>query len=165
MDVTNRCEATVGWGLALLITFTPLAFGTVEMWSIAMMEWGVVTLFIVFVFGRLWDQSGTRPTFRWTGLELPLLLFIALCLAQTVPIPQSLLANLSPGSARMYTMPGLDEVIDREQTGVEKAKRDTTDNDPILHPSDLPRRPISVNVTETRVRIRSLIVFVFLFDI
>src|SRR5258705_11314261 len=106
-SLPEMCDRVTRWGLVGLIVLTPLAFGTVEPWSIAMMEWGVVTLTLVFCLGRLWPrQDMPRPDgIALTGMELPLGLFILFCALQTAPLPPRLLEWLSPGSARMYQGP------------------------------------------------------------
>ena len=102
----EHCNRIVRWGLLALIVFTPLAFGTVEDWSIAIMEWGIVTLCLVFVAGRLWPAGQTRRRGIWrTGLEWSFGLFLLFCLVQTVPLPMAWLSIVSPGSARLYSTP------------------------------------------------------------
>src|SRR5437773_7707313 len=90
-----------------LIVFTPLAYGTVEPWSIAIMEWGVVSLLLIYLLSRVYpgrDDTATsskaaRP--RLLGLAMSIGLFIVLCVLQTVPLPIGWLRTVSPGSARM----------------------------------------------------------------
>src|SRR5438034_9913513 len=91
-----------------LIGFTPLAYGTVEPWSIAILEWGVVSLLLVYLLSRVYpgrDQTATpskavRP--RLLGLAIPIGLFLVLCVLQTVPLPIRWLRTVSPGSAGLY---------------------------------------------------------------
>jgi len=84
--MTIVCDRIVKWGLAALVAFTPLAFGTVEAWAIALMEWGIFTLLLVFLLGRLWATAESpRAAIRWSGLELPLGLFLVFCALQTAP--------------------------------------------------------------------------------
>src|SRR6266571_4224805 len=101
------CDRITRWGLVGLIVFTPLAFGTVEPWSIAIMEWGIVTLALVFWLGRLWPgREAATENSAFTGLEIPLGSFLLFCVLQTVPLPMHLLQLISPGSAHMYERPG-----------------------------------------------------------
>src|SRR6266702_2273825 len=126
-----------------LIGFTPLAYGTVEPWSIAIMEWGVVSLLLVFLLSRFYpgrDDTATssnaaRP--RLLPLAMPIGLFIILCILQTVPLPIRWLRAVSPGSARLY------ESVDFESW--ERA-------DPLLLTHESERRPISVNPGRTARR-------------
>ncbi len=107
ITVPVLCDRITRWGLVGLIVFTPLAFGTVEPWSIAIMEWGIVTLALVFWLGRLWPgREATTGNSAFTGLEIPLGSFLLFCVLQTVPLPMHLLQRISPGSAHMYERPG-----------------------------------------------------------
>src|SRR5438445_8826129 len=102
-DLPMVCDRVVQWGLAALIAFTPLAFGTVEPWALAAMEWGIVTLALAFGLGQLWPTSGIqRPRVAASGVEAPLVAFILLCVLQTIPMPLAWLRTVSPGSFRMY---------------------------------------------------------------
>jgi O-antigen ligase len=135
--------------LVALIAFTPLAFGTVEPWAIALMQWGIVSLVLVFVLGRLWAFGPRlREGAQRTGLELPIGLFIVFCLLQTVPLPLPWLAGLSPGSARMYQAVGLRGWAATE--GVEPAR--ATMSDPLLEMEPPSRRPVSVHPGKTLAR-------------
>jgi len=154
------CDGIVRWGLVALVAFTPLAFGTVEAWSVAIMKWGIVTLILFAVGGRaLGRESGRAPLLPGTGLVLPLVLFLLLCTLQMVPIPGPWLQAASPGSARAYASaaPGslnegalaarhFDSMV--EQIGLEPMPA---------------RRPISVNPEATAARLELLAVFFGLF--
>jgi len=103
IEVAGLCDRIVKWGLVVLIAFTPLAFGTVEPWSMAFMEWCTVTLFLVFLLGGLWRaERQPEAAGRFSGLELPTGLFLLFCMFQTVPLPARWVAWLSPGSSRLY---------------------------------------------------------------
>lgn len=153
-DLPDWCDRVVRWGLVSLIAFTPFAFGTVEPWSQALMQWGIVTLLMTFLLGRLWRRApGAASTLGATGLEVPLGLFLAFCLLQTVPLPLPWLERISPGSARMYQAVDLSDVdqagpTDRAETSVDKS---------LLHLSGPARRPVSVKPAETRSRVRLVV--------
>ena len=154
------CDATVRWGLVALLAFTPLAFGSVEAWAMSIMEWGVVTLILVEWAGHAARGGGGRlRAIVRSRLFLPLVLFLGLCIMQTVPLPPSWLEVLSPGSARAYASAGRETLrndavaADRfdamaAQIGVEKMPD---------------RRPISVNPEATAARVQLLAVFLGLF--
>src|SRR5881397_3963779 len=101
MTVPQACDQVIRWGLVALIVFTPLAFGTVEPWSIALMEWGITTLLLFFLLSRLWPSRGPRvaksPREPGLPLILPIGLFLVLCILQTVPVPMRWLQVVSPG--------------------------------------------------------------------
>ncbi len=75
--------------------FAPLAFGTVELWSTAMMEWLVMAATISLLFFRLLKKD--RTFYSPPGL-IALLLFSLYLFLQTVPLPIALLKVISPAS-------------------------------------------------------------------
>jgi len=96
-------EKIVQWGLVALLIFTPAAFGSVEGWSLTLMEWGIITLFLLFLLSRAWPGRESRHrSIRATGLEVPLAAFLLLALLQLTPMPLPWLRVISPGSWRMY---------------------------------------------------------------
>jgi O-antigen ligase len=150
-------DRIVQWGLVSLIVFTPFAFGTVEAWAVAIMEWGIWCLVIVAVVGRLWPGRSSEFHLRKTGLEIPVALFIGYCLMQLVPMPMPWLARLSPGAARMYE--GASIVKDSPVAVPETLAR----HDPLVNVPTKPMRPISVNPGRTRERILLLMSFAAVF--
>src|SRR5882672_2154599 len=73
-------DRLIRWSLVALIAFTPLAFGTVEVWSIAIMEWGIVTLLLLLALGRFLAHRPSPSARKGpTGLELPVALFLVFC--------------------------------------------------------------------------------------
>lgn len=107
-------------GTVLFLVFaTPLALGTVHVATVSAFEWMVLLLVLLFVLRSVWlppdlpaqeaggvqDAGGRRgwrlfghPVAR-TGLGVPIALFVALVLAQLVPLPPSILRALSPAAA------------------------------------------------------------------
>jgi O-antigen ligase len=85
--------------LALLLIGTPLAFGTVEPWSIAIMEMTAFGLFL-----RHWLSRGLAlPTRRPDRAVLALFLLLAgLVLVQLAPLPSAALALLSPAALGIW---------------------------------------------------------------
>lgn len=155
----NACDAVVRWGVAALLLFTPFAFGTVEGWAQALMEWGVALLVLVFALGRLWEpQPGGEPARKGTGLELPVALTVALVVFQLVPLPPGLLRVLSPGAAANGTLPDLGRAIG-EAGG--RAPADLAARTAALEPESA--RPVSVSPEETRDRLLMLLALVALF--
>lgn len=77
-----------------VLIFTPLAFGTVEPWSYAVMESAVFAALFLFFFHAVKTQS---PVYQVPGLVwLGLLLFFILL--QAVPMPPALVGLISPAS-------------------------------------------------------------------
>ena len=154
--VIPACDRFVQWGLVTLITFTPLAFGTVEPWSIALMEWGIVTIALVFALSRLWPSETTAsdtPSPRspgLLGLAVPIGLFLFFAVVQLVPLPLSWLTAISPGSSRMYSSVDVRNWASA-QPGASEANAGR--QDPLLQLEERGRRPITVNPGRTRSRI------------
>jgi O-antigen ligase len=157
-ELPGWCERIVRWGLVALLVFTPFAFGTVETWSIALMEWGIVTLVLIHLLGRLWDPPGTRPEAaggrRVAGvgaLAWPFGLFVVFCLLQTVPMPLHWLRAVAPASAAMYEQPPLTLPAEAPASVRESLPAD----DPLLNPTPVTRRPVSIrpNLTIDRARL------------
>lgn len=155
--MTFWSDEFVGWGLLALIVYTPLAFGSVEAWAMALLEWGIWTLVLAAAFAAALRGESITSGWRSTGLEVPLLLFILYCLAQTVPLPGSVLRVVSPGAASMYAVSalpdprGLDVPADLEAPGS------------LLHPESSPRRPVSVSPHATRQQLLLLVSLTALF--
>lgn len=150
-SLPGLCDRAVRWGLVGLIAFTPLAFGTVEPWAVAMMEWGVVTLMLLFALGRLWpSREGGVKRVTLTGLEIPIALFLLLGALQTVPLPMSWLRVISPGSARLYRPVDLRAASEAVRPGSANDRPD----DRFLNLEYPERRPVSVRPPGTWARVR-----------
>jgi len=160
------CDRIIHWGLVALIVFTPLAFGTVEPWSIAIMEWGIVTIVLVFALSRLWPSGEATPVAPprrgpvLLGIGLPIGMFLLLTILQMVPLPLPWLEVISPGSARMYTSVDLKN-WESSQVGATEARAGR--QDPLLQLEERARRPISVNPVRTRGKVVQLGTLVALF--
>lgn len=93
--------AILRWGLVALIVFTPLAFGTVEGWSLALLEWGIVSLVLAGAAWALLSPAGDDQPIR-TGVEWPLALYLVFVALQCVPLPEAVARSLAPGSWRAH---------------------------------------------------------------
>src|SRR3990170_7331808 len=75
-------------GITFLLIFTPLAFGTVQEWSVSVMETIVFLVFGVWLF-----KTGleVKYSISW-NIQLSLLtLLILVAVAQIIPLPEPLL--------------------------------------------------------------------------
>ncbi len=152
-DIDATCDRFVKWGLVGLMIFTPFAFGTVEPWSIAFMEWGVVALLLTGVLGSFWAEASARARpWRLTGMEIPIGLFLVFCLLQTVPLPSSWLKILSPGSARMYQSVDLANWQASSEVGRKADEKAVS----LLRVARAERRPISLQPRVTWDRVQML---------
>lgn len=156
--LARLADAIVRWGLLALVVYTPLAFGTVEPWAIALLQWGIWSLVLIAGIGAALGGRGSherRPV--RTGLEVPLLLFVLFCLAGTVPLPLAWVRAISPGVASMY------EVSDVPRATGLTLPPAATAPESLLRP-DLPdRRPLSANPAVTRERLLMLVSLAALF--
>ncbi|MBU2645297.1 O-antigen ligase family protein [bacterium] len=81
-----------------LLVFSPLAFGTVEQWSLTVMELLTFFALILLLLNRL---SRKQPLHRVPGL-LPLCLFLCYLLIQLLPMPPGTIKVISPETWRIY---------------------------------------------------------------
>lgn len=94
-------EKSIQRGLVCLLFLTPLFFGTVEFWSLAIMEALCVSLFFLWVFRTL--KTKTNVSFIEPPLLVPVGLLLGLSIIQIVPVPPSFLKVLSPETYRVYS--------------------------------------------------------------
>jgi len=88
-------------GIFFLLIFTPLAFGTVQPWSAAVME---AAAFIVFGAWLLRMSVLKRAEFYITPLLFFMLMLAVVAVIQIIPMPPALLGVISPSSARVYAV-------------------------------------------------------------
>ena len=81
------------------LVFCPLAFGTVETWSLLIMEAGVFSaLFLYFLFIREQEKPGILKA---PGM-MPLAALLCYMLIQTIPLPPALIEHISPATFAHY---------------------------------------------------------------
>src|SRR5262245_62009310 len=154
------CDRVLHWGLVSLLVFTPLAFGTVEAWAIAIMEWGIWTLVLVAILrAGLGGQEVPPRSSAWTGLEIPLAVFVVFCALQLVPLPVPWLRDLSPRAAEMYS------TVQVSSGAPDESARSVGETDPLLNPPLPSRRPVSVNPGATLSQLLLVISFAGLFGL
>src|SRR5262249_33557476 len=93
--MTHICDLTIQGGLLFLIIFTPLAFGSVYPWGIALMEGTVLLMALAWVFKLLHTE---RLRLVRTPFNLPILLFLGLMVLQLLPLPPLILYFVSPNT-------------------------------------------------------------------
>ena len=79
-----------------ILIFCPLAFGTVETWSLLIMEAGIFSALLLFIF--FVDRAGIRKA---PGL-MPLAALLGYMLFQTVPLPPDVIGKISPATFELY---------------------------------------------------------------
>src|SRR5712692_3991595 len=93
------CDLTIQGGLLFLIIFTPLAFGSVYPWGIALMQETVLLMALAWIFKLLHTE---RLRIVHTPFNLPILLFLGLIGLQLLPLPPIVLSFVSPKTYGLY---------------------------------------------------------------
>jgi hypothetical protein len=80
-----------------LLIFTPVAFGSVELWAFSIMELGILLMVILWAvqsaFSTPPPEMGRRPS----AIPVVLIsLFLCLILFQMIPLPSGILKMISP---------------------------------------------------------------------
>lgn len=92
-------------GLYSVIVLTPLAFGTVESWSIAIAE---VMIFMIALAWGLAMVGGSEIRIERTALNLCWFLVLIFGLLQVIPLPLQAIRIISPKAAAFYEQIGFD---------------------------------------------------------
>lgn len=100
------------YGIIALLFLAPLLFGTVEPWSLALMETTCISLFAVWIVGAIRKGEG-RLSYVKPPLLLPIGIIFALSVMQVLPLPPSLLKLISPQTYKVY----LDSAIYQDNPG------------------------------------------------
>jgi len=80
-----------------LLIFAPLAFGTVELWSLTVME----TLCFIACLIYFYNPKNRNFIYQVPGI-LPLILFLCYVLMQILPLPSGLVGFISPSTLTLY---------------------------------------------------------------
>src|ERR1051326_2803329 len=133
------CDRVVSGGIAVLVIWTPLAFGSVHPWAYSVMEAFIFLLLAVWMLKAAMAQD--RATDRFFGIDrlavrvwaLPFTLFISLILFQLPPLPPFLLRAISPQTFEYYVnaIPGWPELnekaVEINQTSQARGDRSAAD--------------------------------------
>ena len=92
-------DAFIEKGITFLLIFTPLAIGTVQQWSIAVMEITAFSIFGVWLLKTALEKKGVISRTMLLFLILPLIL---VTIVQIVPLPEQLLTVISPATMNTY---------------------------------------------------------------
>lgn len=92
---------TLHYGLIALLFITPLLFGTVEAWSLALME--IICFFLsAFYLLRKIKTEKSKITIVKPPLLIPALALLGIALFQVIPLPPSILKIISPNAYDIY---------------------------------------------------------------
>jgi O-antigen ligase len=91
-------ERLIEAGVLALLVFTPLAYGTVELWSEAIAELLILGLGVIWLLAMLphWELRFELPA-GWQ----PAGLFLALIVLQALPLPNVIVGLISPAAASL----------------------------------------------------------------
>ena len=102
--------------LIFLLIFTPVAFGTLEIWAFSIMEIGILILLGLFVLQQFFILPSIKPAY-YPPFPVPLsvrwlsILFLGFLFFQMVPLPSGFLQILSPKTyqlrQQLMSFPGL----------------------------------------------------------
>ncbi|MGH9868345.1 MAG: hypothetical protein ACREAA_09305 [Candidatus Polarisedimenticolia bacterium] len=113
--------------LIALLVFAPLAFGAVHAWSQALVQAALVVAATLWLVRLIWTRPPSRRAqvpsadpgtftlagyrFVRTGLGLPVILLLAVVMAQMIPVPSSVARVVSPGAGQVFgrALPGYAE--------------------------------------------------------
>jgi O-antigen ligase/tetratricopeptide (TPR) repeat protein len=87
------------WIFISLLIFSPLAFGTVEQWSLALMESLSLSTLVIFLIGKIREKEPFL--YEVPGL-VPLSLLMGYVFLQLIPFPPGVLKIISPGTYALY---------------------------------------------------------------
>ncbi|MFQ5455317.1 MAG: O-antigen ligase family protein [Nitrospirota bacterium] len=86
-------------GLIFIILFSPLAYGSVEVWSITIIEVTILLMAVTWIVKEIVYLH--TPTII-TPVTLLFLFFIIIVLFQMIPLPHSIMKVISPARYRLY---------------------------------------------------------------
>jgi O-antigen ligase len=94
----SKIDRAIFYGIIGLLTFAPLAFGSVHVWAYTSIEVGLFSLLLLWFIRQL--VFNEKDELVW--IKAPLVLYMALFLVwlcfQVLPLPSSWVALLSPGT-------------------------------------------------------------------
>jgi len=102
------CDTVVNGGVVLLLLFSPLAFGSVHAWSLALVELLSAALIVVWAVKLLACGNTAEARGRLRRWGAPLAGFGVVAALQLVPLPPPLLRVISPSTYAVYqdNLPG-----------------------------------------------------------
>jgi len=92
----NRFDRVIEWLVIALLAFMPLAFGAVEAWSEEVVVALAAAISVTFAVKLLLNPN-TRLVWSWA--YVPVGLFILVAVFQLLPLPEGMVATISPHTA------------------------------------------------------------------
>ena len=101
--MTQLLDHFINFILIGLIIFTPIAFGSVELWAFSLMELGILLIIVLWVIQSAISQQSPNwnddSAFRIPHSAFPIVLlslFLLLILFQMIPLPSDMIKIISP---------------------------------------------------------------------
>ena len=92
-------DVLIEYGIIILLFFTPVAFGTIEFWSVTVMEIGVFILTLIWIL-KMFIQK--KVSIVESPINLVIILFLILVTFQLMPFPDPLISLISPNTKRVF---------------------------------------------------------------
>ncbi len=145
---TKTCEAIITIGIASLVVFTPIFFGSRQVWAYSVMELVVVFLLLVWAIKLLIVPGEVPKVLPGTPFKIKNPLTILLCVfigwlfLQLTPLPEQMIEIISP-KANEYSQ------------SVQAAEIDKINEEEVTEPlgTSSGLRPISLNPIATRTEL------------
>ncbi|MBE0427989.1 MAG: O-antigen ligase family protein [Nitrospirae bacterium] len=108
MDRRTQSDTRIVLIISIILIFSVLSFGSVEIWSSASVSVSVLTLFIFWIIFRTMQEHSFQNTDSAHGrhekfIFIALFGLLAFIFIQTIPLPSSVIRYLSPGSYELYS--------------------------------------------------------------
>ena len=128
MDRRGQPDTRIAVVASAILIISVLCFGSVEIWSSALMEVSVFTLVIILLVSKPWnpqDAGKTDVIKEERKMFAALLIFLIYILIQMLPLPSIILKYISPRSFDFYSFyavdkePGMHLSLYAYKTGIE----------------------------------------------
>ncbi len=158
-EFSKRCLQVTEGFIIFLVIFTPLAFGTVYVWGITVMECVAFMALATWLVKMTYEKE---LTFCKLWLHIPLGVLLGLILLQLLPLPPKVLGFLSPETFRTYqeTVPDWPQGIPFET--IEKTASGLDIHIP-THVSLSSAKGISVYPFATQIELLKYLTYLFIF--
>lgn len=97
--MTQLLDRFINFILIFLLIFTPIIFGSIELWAFSLMELGILLMIVLAVIQRYILDGSKRSSLPNDQNVIPgflLSLFLLLVLFQMIPLPSEIIKIISP---------------------------------------------------------------------
>lgn len=107
MDRRNKHGSKIAVVLSAILIFSVMCFGSVEVWSITIVEVSVLTVFTLWLIFRSAaggvDPIGPRSGQSEKYIFIALSVLVAYIFIQTLPLPSAIVSHISPKAYELYS--------------------------------------------------------------